>query len=67
MNSLNQVTEEQKITIENYKNELLSTKNQVKAIDTQIMKDREKLIKLRDDKQILLDKVQVFKENYSLN
>ncbi|CAG5108849.1 Protein of unknown function [Cotesia congregata] len=58
LNSINQVTEEQKITIENYKNELLSTKNQVKAVDTQIMKDREKLLKLRDDKQILLDKVQ---------
>ncbi|KAH0566916.1 nuclear matrix constituent protein 1-like [Cotesia glomerata] len=62
LNSLNQVTEEQKITIENYKNELLSTKNQVKAVDTQIMKDREKLLKLRDDKQILLDKLAMYEK-----
>lgn len=48
---------EKTVATENLRNELFSVKSQVVALDGQILRDREKLIKLREDKKILLDKV----------
>lgn len=55
-----EITEERSVTVGNLKNELLTAQNQLKVLDTQMTKDREKLLKLREDKKILLDKVSVF-------
>lgn len=41
----------------NLRNELLTAQDQLKTLDVQMTKDREKLLKLREDKRILLDKV----------
>lgn len=41
----------------NLRNELLTAQDQLKTLDAQMAKDREKLLKLREDKRILLDKV----------
>lgn len=45
------------MTAENLRNELRSARDQLEALDKQISKDREKLLKLREDKKILLEKV----------
>ncbi|XP_011255538.2 intracellular protein transport protein USO1 isoform X1 [Camponotus floridanus] len=52
-----EISLERSVTVGNLKNELLTTQDQLKALDTQMAKDREKLLKLREDKRILLDKV----------
>lgn len=52
-----EVSQERSVTVGNLKNELLTAQDQLKALDAQMMKDREKLLKLREDKRILLDKV----------
>ncbi|XP_020287951.1 uncharacterized protein LOC109856745 [Pseudomyrmex gracilis] len=49
--------QERSVAMGNLKNELLTTRDQLKACDAQMAKDREKLLKLREDKKILLDKV----------
>lgn len=54
------VAQERSVVIGNLKNELLTTQDQLKAYDAQMAKDREKLLKLREDKKILLDKVYAF-------
>ncbi|KAI4498555.1 hypothetical protein M0802_006261 [Mischocyttarus mexicanus] len=50
-------SEERSVTTENLRNELLNAQNQLQALDGQISRDREKLLKLREDKRILLDKI----------
>lgn len=50
-------SQEQSVTAGNLRNELLTAQNQLEALDAQIAKEREKLLKLREDKKILLDKV----------
>ncbi|XP_025075753.1 autophagy-related protein 23 [Pogonomyrmex barbatus] len=52
-----EVSQERLITVGNLRNELLTAQDQLKALDTQMSRDREKLLKLREDKKILLDKV----------
>ncbi|KYQ47669.1 hypothetical protein ALC60_13425 [Trachymyrmex zeteki] len=52
-----EISRERSITVGNLKNELLTAQDQLKALDAQMTKDREKLLKLREDKRILLDKV----------
>ncbi|XP_015118291.1 myosin-11 [Diachasma alloeum] len=52
-----QVSESREVFTENLKNELLSVKDQLAALETQMSKEREKLLKLREDKKILLEKV----------
>ncbi|XP_011874537.1 PREDICTED: coiled-coil domain-containing protein 186 [Vollenhovia emeryi] len=52
-----EVSQERSVTVGNLKNELLTVQDQLKALDAQMAKDREKLLKLREDKRILLDKV----------
>ncbi|KAK0171023.1 hypothetical protein PV328_008790 [Microctonus aethiopoides] len=52
-----EVSEERRLISENWKNELLSTKSQLKAVEIQMERDREKLSKLREDKKILLERV----------
>ncbi|CAL1677627.1 unnamed protein product [Lasius platythorax] len=51
------ISQGRSVTVGNLKNELLTAQDQLKALDTQMAKDREKLLKLREDKRILLDKV----------
>lgn len=52
-----EVSQERSVTMGNLRNELLTAQDQLKAFDAQMAKDREKLLKLREDKRILLDKV----------
>lgn len=54
------VAQERSVAIGNLKNELMTAQDQLKAYDAQMAKDREKLLKLREDKKILLDKVSAF-------
>lgn len=54
---LKDISEERLVTTENLRNELLNAQNQLQDLDGQIARDREKLLKLREDKKILLDKV----------
>ncbi|KZC09126.1 hypothetical protein WN55_11590 [Dufourea novaeangliae] len=53
---LHEVSEERLVTAENLQNELITARNQLQALDEQISRDREKLLKLREDKRMLLDK-----------
>jgi hypothetical protein len=45
------------VTVENLRNEMRSFQDQVNLLDKQIEKDREKLLKLTEDKKVLLEKV----------
>jgi len=54
---IEEISQERSVTVGNLRNELLTAQDQLKVLDTQMMKDREKLLKLREDKKILLDKV----------
>ncbi|XP_018403541.1 PREDICTED: uncharacterized protein LOC108780361 [Cyphomyrmex costatus] len=54
-----EVSQERSVTVGNLKNELLTAQDQLKALDAQMTKDREKFLKLREDKRILLDKISV--------
>ncbi|KOC69049.1 hypothetical protein WH47_09606 [Habropoda laboriosa] len=53
---LNELSEERLVVTENVRNELFTAQNQLRALDEQMSKDREKLLKLREDKRILLEK-----------
>ncbi|XP_043275191.1 uncharacterized protein [Venturia canescens] len=50
-------SEEQTVATENLRNEAMTLKHQVDALDQQISRDRQKLLGLREDKKTLLDKV----------
>ncbi|KAJ8673212.1 hypothetical protein QAD02_004474 [Eretmocerus hayati] len=52
-----EISEERFVAAENLRNELKSARDQLEALDKQINKDREKLLKLREDKKILLEKL----------
>ncbi|XP_050478089.1 uncharacterized protein LOC126867549 isoform X2 [Bombus huntii] len=54
---LTELCEERLVAAENVQNELLTAQNHLHALDMQMSKDREKLLKLREDKRILLEKV----------
>ncbi|XP_032665876.1 uncharacterized protein LOC116841702 [Odontomachus brunneus] len=54
-----EISQERLVTVGNLRNELLTAQDQLKTLDVQMTKDREKLLKLREDKRILLDKVSV--------
>ncbi|XP_012152824.1 uncharacterized protein LOC100876298 isoform X2 [Megachile rotundata] len=54
---LSELSEERLVEKENVRNELLTVQAQLQALDEQMSKDREKLLKLREDKRILLEKV----------
>ncbi|XP_043519478.1 uncharacterized protein LOC122533636 [Frieseomelitta varia] len=54
---LTELSEERLVASENVRNELLTARNQLRALDEQMSKDREKLLKLREDKKLLLEKV----------
>lgn len=56
---MKELSAERGVVSQNLKNELLSIKSQLEALDKQLAKDREKLLKLREDKKILLDKARV--------
>lgn len=53
---LTELSEERLVATENVRNELLTAQNQLRALDEQMSKDREKLLKLREDKKLLLEK-----------
>lgn len=53
---MREVAEERLVAAENVQNELITARNQVRALDDQISRDREKLLKLREDKRMLLEK-----------
>ncbi|XP_053980096.1 liprin-alpha-2 [Hylaeus volcanicus] len=54
---LSEISEERLVTAGNVRNELITAQSQVQALDEQISRDRKKLLKLREDKRILLDKL----------
>ncbi|KAL6447391.1 hypothetical protein ACFW04_001537 [Cataglyphis niger] len=54
---VDEISQDRSVTVGNLKNELLSAQDQLKVLDKQMAKDREKLLKLREDKRILLDKI----------
>lgn len=54
---LTELSEERQVSTENMRNELITAQNQLQAVDEQMSKDREKLLKLREDKRILLEKI----------
>ncbi|XP_003694710.1 keratin, type II cytoskeletal 74-like [Apis florea] len=54
---LTDLSEERQVSTENMRNELITAQNQLQAVDEQMSKDREKLLKLREDKRILLEKI----------
>ncbi|XP_061930100.1 uncharacterized protein LOC107996081 isoform X2 [Apis cerana] len=51
------LSEERQVSTENMRNELITAQNQLQVVDEQMSKDREKLLKLREDKRILLEKI----------
>ena len=53
---LTELSEERLVAAENVQNELFTAQNHLRALDTQMSKDREKLLKLREEKKILLEK-----------
>nr|XP_033327214.1 uncharacterized protein LOC117220889 [Megalopta genalis]XP_033327215.1 uncharacterized protein LOC117220889 [Megalopta genalis]XP_033327216.1 uncharacterized protein LOC117220889 [Megalopta genalis]XP_033327218.1 uncharacterized protein LOC117220889 [Megalopta genalis] len=57
MRRLHEVAEGRLVVVENVQNELITAQNQVQALDEQISRDREKLLKLREDKRMLIEKV----------
>ncbi|XP_011307630.1 myosin-2 heavy chain [Fopius arisanus] len=52
-----QISDSREVLAENLRNELLSVKDQLSILATQMSKEREKILKLREDKKILLEKV----------
>ncbi|XP_017756489.1 PREDICTED: protein CROWDED NUCLEI 3-like isoform X2 [Eufriesea mexicana] len=54
---LTELSEERLVATENVRNELFTVQNQLHALDEQMSRDREKLLKLREDKTMLLEKV----------
>ncbi|XP_058790023.1 uncharacterized protein LOC131663569 [Phymastichus coffea] len=52
------ISDEQSVSVENLRNELRTARDQIDALDKQIARDREKLVKLREDKKLLLEKVE---------
>ncbi|KOX75361.1 hypothetical protein WN51_13231 [Melipona quadrifasciata] len=54
---LTELSEARLVASENVRNELRTAQNQLRALDEQMSKDREKLLKLREDKKLLLEKV----------
>lgn len=52
-----EASQERSLIVGNLRNELFTAQDQLKALNTQMAKDREKVLKLREDKRILLDKV----------
>lgn len=61
---LSELSEERLVTAENVRNELLTVQTQLQSLDEQLSKDREKLLKLREDKKILLEKVHFVLTSY---
>ncbi|XP_014226425.1 golgin subfamily A member 6-like protein 2 [Trichogramma pretiosum] len=57
---LKELAEERAINAENLRNELGTERDRLAALDKQIAKDRDKLLKSREDKKSLLDKVAAF-------
>jgi hypothetical protein len=57
LKGVEEISQERLVTVGNLRNELLTAQDQLNAFDAQMAKDREKLLKLREDKKILLDKV----------
>lgn len=57
---LEEISQERSVTAGNLRNELLTARDQLQALEAQMAKDREKFLKLREDKRILLDKVSPF-------
>jgi len=57
LKGVEEISQERLVTVGNLRNELLTAQDQLNALDAQMAKDREKLLKLREDKKILLDKV----------
>lgn len=53
---LTELSEERLVAAENVQNELFTAQNHLHALDMQMSKDREKLLKLREEKKILLEK-----------
>lgn len=53
---LTELSEDRLVATENVRNELFTAQNQLRVLDEQMSKDREKLLKLREDKTVLLEK-----------
>ena len=54
---LKECAEKRAVAAENLRNELGSTRHQLEALDQQIAKDRDKLLKAREKNQMLHEKV----------
>ncbi|XP_048505485.1 uncharacterized protein LOC125499823 [Athalia rosae] len=59
VSQLRDAVEKKTVSAENLRNELLSVQTHLAALDGQVSKDREKLLKLREDKKMLLEKVMI--------
>lgn len=57
MKRSDEVSEERLVAAENVRNELLTVQSQLRALDEQMSRDREKLLELRKEKGMLLEKV----------
>ncbi|XP_051171665.1 ELKS/Rab6-interacting/CAST family member 1 [Leptopilina boulardi] len=55
--SIRDSSEQEKVAAENLRNQLFGLKSQLEALDGQITRDREKILKLREDKKILTEKI----------
>ncbi|XP_043473110.1 synaptonemal complex protein 1 [Leptopilina heterotoma] len=60
--SLLDSSEQEKVATENLRNQLFGLKSQLEALDGQITRDREKILKLREEKKILSEKITVNEE-----
>ncbi|XP_014210239.1 nuclear mitotic apparatus protein 1-like [Copidosoma floridanum] len=52
-----EIVEEQSVTVENLRNELRSARDQIDTLDKQIARDREKLLRVREERKALLEKL----------
>ena len=57
MKRLDELSEERLVAAENVRNELLTVQSQLRALDEQMSRDRQKLLELRKEKGMLLEKV----------
>lgn len=56
MKRLDELSEERLVAAENVRNELLTVQSQLRSLDEQMSRDRQKLLELRKEKGMLLEK-----------
>lgn len=60
MEKVKEMYENRLVSEKNVRNDLDTVRHQLESMEAQISRDREKLLKLREDKKILLEKVCIF-------